>query len=50
MQVHGARAGAASHEREVLDQDSDFDWGQLAASATSMSLFSARKLIELRVS
>lgn len=41
---------AGFDEREVLDQDGNFDWGQLAASAASMSLFSARKLIELRVS
>lgn len=37
-------------EREVLDQDGNFDWHALAASADSMSLFSARKVIELRIS
>jgi DNA polymerase-3 subunit delta len=37
-------------EREVLDQDGSFDWGALAAAAGAMSLFSARKLIELRIS
>ena len=36
-------------EREVLDQDGSLDWGRLAAAADAMSLFSARKLIELRV-
>jgi DNA polymerase-3 subunit delta len=41
---------AGFDEREVLDQDGAFDWGALGASAASMSLFSARKLIELRVS
>lgn len=36
-------------EREVLDQDGSFDWHALAASADSLSLFSSRKLIELRI-
>ncbi len=37
-------------EREILDADGHFDWNLLTAAAESMSLFSARKLIELRVS
>lgn len=36
-------------EREVLHQDGGFDWQALAASADGMSLFSSRKLIELRI-
>ena len=36
-------------EREVLDADSGFDWNALAQSASSMSLFATRKLIDLRV-
>lgn len=36
-------------ERGILDADANFDWNLLAASAEAMSLFSARKLIELRV-
>lgn len=36
-------------EREVLDQHGGFDWGALGAAACEMSLFSARKLIDLRV-
>ncbi|MBK1644206.1 DNA polymerase III subunit delta [Thiocapsa imhoffii] len=36
-------------EREILDQDGHFDWSSLAASADAMSLFSTRKLIELRI-
>lgn len=36
-------------EREILDVDGHFDWKTLTAAAESMSLFSARKLIELRV-
>ena len=44
----GARA-AGFDEREVLDQDGAFDWGALGASASAMSLFCARKLIDLRI-
>jgi DNA polymerase-3 subunit delta len=45
-----ARARATGFdEREVLDQDGTFDWGALGASANAMSLFSARKLIDLRI-
>ncbi len=36
-------------EREILETDGNFDWGLLAAAADAMSLFSARKLIELRI-
>lgn len=36
-------------EREVLDQDGDLDWRALSAAADAMSLFSTRKLIELRI-
>ncbi|WP_295447466.1 DNA polymerase III subunit delta [uncultured Thiodictyon sp.] len=45
-----ARARAAGFdEREVLDQDGAFDWGALTAAARAMSLFCARKLIDLRI-
>jgi DNA polymerase-3 subunit delta len=36
-------------EREVLDADAGFDWNALAQSASAMSLFATRKLIDLRV-
>jgi len=36
-------------EREVLDADAAFDWGALDAAASALSLFSARKLIDLRI-
>ena len=36
-------------EREVLDADSGFDWGALAGVADALSLFSTRKLIDLRI-
>ncbi|MBS0515067.1 MAG: DNA polymerase III subunit delta [Proteobacteria bacterium] len=36
-------------EREVLDADANFDWNQLVQSASAMSLFATRKLIDLRI-
>lgn len=37
-------------EREVFDADGrDFDWGQLSSSFNAPSLFSSRRLIELRL-
>lgn len=36
-------------EREVLEVEGQFDWGQLAAAALSRSLFAGQKLIELRL-
>ena len=36
-------------EREVLDADAGFDWGALDAAASALSLFSTRKLIDLRI-
>jgi DNA polymerase III subunit delta len=36
-------------DREVLTAESGFDWSQLAASGNSLSLFSARRLLELRI-
>jgi len=36
-------------EREVFDADANFDWNQLAQSASAMSLFATRKLIDLRM-
>jgi DNA polymerase-3 subunit delta len=45
-----SRARAAGHaEREVLTVERGFDWGRLAASAASMSLFASGRLIELRL-
>jgi DNA polymerase III subunit delta len=43
-----ARAGGFS-ERAVLLAERGFDWGELAATAASLSLFGDRKLIELRL-
>ena len=36
-------------EREVLTVESGFDWSRLAMSGNSLSLFSAKRLLELRV-
>jgi DNA polymerase-3 subunit delta len=46
-----ARAKALGYsEREVLDADAGFDWNTLAQTASAMSLFATRKLIDLRLS
>jgi DNA polymerase-3 subunit delta len=45
-----ARARALGFaEREVLDVEARFDWNQLARVTAGLSLFSTRRLIELRV-
>lgn len=36
-------------EREVLDQEANFDWSALAVAADALSLFASRRLIELRL-
>lgn len=36
-------------EREVFDVDARFDWNELAASCAAMSLFAARRVIEVRL-
>ncbi|MCU7921201.1 MAG: DNA polymerase III subunit delta [Candidatus Thiodiazotropha sp. (ex Dulcina madagascariensis)] len=38
------------NEREVLDQNSGFDWSALRAAAENLSLFGDRRLLELRLS
>jgi DNA polymerase-3 subunit delta len=40
---------AGYDEREVLIAESGFDWSQLRASSSSLSLFGSRRLLELRV-
>lgn len=45
-----AKARAEGYaEREVLAVERSFDWSLLAASGANLSLFSAKKLIELRI-
>jgi DNA polymerase-3 subunit delta len=45
-----AKARSSGHsEREVLTVERYFDWSQLGAAGASMSLFSEKRLIELRI-
>jgi DNA polymerase III subunit delta len=44
-----AQALGKGFEREVLDQEGNFDWSALAAAADALSLFASRRLIELRL-
>lgn len=45
-----AQARAAGYaEREVLTVESGFDWSALAMRGNSLSLFSARRILELRI-
>jgi len=36
-------------ERDVIDAEGNFDWNEFAMASASMSLFSSRKLIDLRL-
>jgi len=50
--VDAVRAAARAKgfmEREVLTAERGFDWKQLVVSGASLSLFSSKKLIELRI-
>jgi DNA polymerase-3 subunit delta len=47
--IRASARAAGRTEREVHTADRGFDWGRLAASAASMSLFASGKLIELRI-
>lgn len=48
-QIRQAATSREFQERDVLQVDSRFDWDELRQSASSMSLFSSKKLLELRV-
>lgn len=39
----------AYEERQVFHVDKNFDWNQLSAAASELSLFSARRILELRL-
>src|ERR671915_509937 len=46
------RGAARSHgytEREILTADAGFRWSELGLAASSQSLFSSRRLFELRI-
>jgi DNA polymerase-3 subunit delta len=47
--VRAAARGQGYDEREVLTVQTGFDWGSLMAGAGNLSLFSQRRLIELRL-
>lgn len=50
--LDGLRASARAQgysEREVFDVDRGFDWSRLVEACGSMSLFAARKVVELRM-
>lgn len=47
--VRKAASAAGYDERKVLHAESGFDWGQLAFSGDSLSLFSQQRLIELHL-
>jgi len=47
--IRAAARAQGYAEREVLSVERGFDWNQLAVSGASLSLFSSKKLIELRI-
>ncbi|MCS4505003.1 DNA polymerase III subunit delta [wastewater metagenome] len=47
-QIREAARAAGFDEREVLQVEAGFDWGRLREAARSLSLFSSRRLVELR--
>jgi DNA polymerase III subunit delta len=47
--IRAAARARGYGEREVLEQDAQLDWRQLAASGAALSLFCERRLIELRL-
>ncbi len=47
--IRAAARAAGYSEREVLTAEPGFKWAELRNSAQSLSLFSARKLVELRI-
>ncbi|MHB8534305.1 MAG: DNA polymerase III subunit delta [Sulfuricaulis sp.] len=47
--IRDAAHAAGYHERQVLTVESGFDWNGLFVSTRSLSLFSERRLIELRL-
>jgi DNA polymerase III subunit delta len=47
--IRAAARAKGYAEREVLTVERSFDWNQLLVSGASLSLFSSKKLIELRI-
>lgn len=49
-QIRSAAADAGYSDRELYHADHSFDWNQLHHAGQSLSLFSSKKIIELRLS
>jgi DNA polymerase-3 subunit delta len=47
--IRAAARAAGYSERDVLHADARFDWSRLAASASGLSLFAEKRIIELRL-
>jgi DNA polymerase-3 subunit delta len=47
--IRAAARAAGYTEREVLTAEAGFNWGELQLAGQSLSLFSSRRLIELRI-
>lgn len=47
--IRAAARKQGFNERELYHAEASFDWGQLLASANSLSLFADKKIIELRI-
>jgi DNA polymerase-3 subunit delta len=47
--IRAAARAAGFTEREVLHASGRFDWSQLSARANALSLFAARKIVEVRL-
>ncbi|MCM2131164.1 DNA polymerase III subunit delta [Larsenimonas rhizosphaerae] len=47
--IRAAARNAGIEERDVMHVEPQFSWGQLLESANALSLFSSRKLIEVRL-
>lgn len=48
-QLRAAARAAGHDDRELIEADARFDWNRLAAEAGAMSLFSSKRLIDLRL-
>ena len=48
-EIRKAAKAAGFDEREVYHAEGNFDWGQVSEAANAMSLFSSRKVIEIRI-
>lgn len=47
--IRAAAAAAGFEERKVLIADSGFDWGELRDAGRALSLFAAKRVIDLRI-